>query len=374
MRHLILAPLVVVPLVAVVVAVGASSCGQPPVSCTVSTFVGYAAKYQLVEGTGSCAERSGDVLGLAAYNPAKKDQYDNTVPNLDAVSLAIRSATLGGLHAFALDEGVVDTTEGNKPHAFGPFTSAFPQNDICTAELEPARVDLPAIELDPEQDPEDPDDDIEQDAVAQGEAWSDVQVYVTAANLGTQMKGRYTVTDDAEGCSATYDVLAVFPAVFCEDIVSQGDPIDIVSIDDDSPDPTDASGETLLVRVVTAAPHGLVEDDTIEIAGVDDDELSFDGTYTVGEVVNATTFITAEIDPFDGDDPDPAGTDVGTVQKLVSQANPSYCSPVAIPEEGIAVGSGISPDFPVVCDPELLMCVLNANPSEASLPVLQAAE
>jgi hypothetical protein len=371
MRPHFIQTLALAPL-AVVVAHLASSCGQPPVSCTVSTFVGYAAKYQLVEGTGSCAERSGDVLGLAAYNPEKKDQYDNVVPNLDAVSLAIRSATLGGLHAFAKDEGVVDTTEGNKPHAFGAFTSAFPQNDICTAELDPARVDLEAIELDEEQDPEDPDDDIEQDAVAQGETWQDVQVYVTAANLGTQMKGRYTVTDDVEGCSATYDVLAIFPAVFCEDIVAQGDPLDIVSIDDSEPaDPKDPTNETLLVRVVTAAPHGLVEGDTIEVAGVDDDELSFDGTYTVGEVVNATTFITAEIDPFDGDDPDPAGTDVGTVQKLVSQANPAYCSPVAIPEEGIAVGSGISPDFPVVCDPELLMCVLNANPSEASLPVLQ---
>ncbi len=365
MRRNFLAPcglVVLAPLFAV--AQLASSCSQPPVSCTVSTFVGYAAKYQLVEGTGSCAERSGDVLGLANYNPAKQDQYGNTVPNLDAVSLAIRSATLGGLHAFAKDEGVVDTIEGNVPHAFGDFTTGFPQNDICKAELDPARVDLPAIELDPEQDPEDPDDDIEQDAVAMGEAWQNVEVYVTAANLGTQMKGRYTVTDDVEGCSATYDVLAVFPAVFCEDILPEGDPVDIVSIDDEE-------GVALTVRVVTAAPHGLVEDDTIEIAGVDDDELSYDGTYTVAEVIDATTFITAEVDPFDGDDPDPAGADIGTVQKLASVANPSYCSPVAIPEEGLATGSGISPDFPVVCDPDLLLCVLNANPSEAALPVLQ---
>lgn len=341
-----------------------SSCGQPPVSCTVSTFVGYAAKYQLVEGTGSCAERTGDVLGLANYNPATQDQYGNTVPNLDAVSLAIRSATLGGLAAFAKDEDVVDTTEGNKPHAFGPFTSAFPQNDICKAELAPARLDLPAIELDPAQDPEDPDDDIEQDAVAMGESWENVEVYVTAANLGTQMKGRYTITDDEEDCSATYDVLAVFPAVFCEDILPEGDPVDIELIDDEE-------GADLTVRVVTATPHGLEEGDTLEIAGVDDDERSYDGTYTVAEKIDDTTFITTEQDPFDGDDPDPAGSDIGTVQKLASVANPSYCSPVAIPEEGLATGSGISPDFPVVCDPELLMCVLNANPSEASLPVLQ---
>lgn len=361
MRHLILPScallVVVLPLASV-----ASSCGQPPVSCTVSTFAGYAAKYQLVEGTGVCAERTGDILGLAAYNPAERGQYDNVVPNLDQVSLAVRTTALGALAAFAKDEGVEDTTEGNKPHAFGPFTSAFPQNDICTAELEPARLQLPAIELDPEQDPEDPDDDIEQDAVALSETWEDVQVYVTAANLGTQMKGRYTVTDDEAGCSATYDVLAVFPAVHCEDIVPSGNPVDIASIDDEE-------GADLTVRVVTAAPHGLAEGDTIDIAGVDDDELSFDGTYTVAEVIDATTFVTAEQDPFDGDDPDPTGVDVGTVQKLASQANELYCSAVAIPEEGIAVGSGISPDFPVVCDPDLLLCVLNANPSDAAFPV-----
>lgn len=370
MRHIIARfsrffSIVALPVVVVVVTAHlASSCGQPPVSCTVSTFTGYAAKYQLVEGTGACAERSGDILGLANYNPAKQDTYGNTVPNFDTVLLAIRSETLGGLAAFAKDEDVIDVTEGNKPHAFGPFTSAFPQNDICTAELDPARLDLEAIELDPEQDPEDPDDDIEQDAVAMGESWENVQVYVTAANLGTQMKGRYTVTDDVEGCSATYDVLAVFPAVFCEDIAPEGDPIDIASIDDEE-------GADLTVRVETVDNNTLAVGDVIEIAGVDDDELSYDGTYTVGEIVDAKTFITAEIDPFDGDDPDPAGANIGTVQKLVSVANPSYCSPVAIPEEGLATGSGISPDFPVVCDPELLMCVLDASPTDAPFPVLR---
>lgn len=46
------------------------------------------------------------------------------------------------------------------------------------------------------------------------------------------------------------------------------------------------------------------------------------------------------------------------------------CSPDPIPEKGIVFGSGINPDFPVVCDPDLLLCVLDAEPG-AALPVLR---
>lgn len=40
----------------------------------------------------------------------------------------------------------------------------------------------------------------------------------------------------------------------------------------------------------------------------------------------------------------------------------ALCSPDADPDAGIAVGSGINPDFPVVCDPDLLLCVLTGEP------------
>lgn len=35
-----------------------------------------------------------------------------------------------------------------------------------------------------------------------------------------------------------------------------------------------------------------------------------------------------------------------------------WCSPCPDPEAGIVYGSGISPDFPTMCDPDLLICVL----------------
>lgn len=338
----------------------ASGCSQPPASCTVSTFTGYAAKYQLVEGTGSCAERAGDVIGMAAYNPATKDQNGNTVPNLNSVSLAIRTETLGAAVAHAKDEGFVDELEGHAPHAFGKFTTTLPTNDICTAELAEAVQQLPLIPgLDDE--PEDPDDDVpEQPALDVQESWSELQVYVTAAALGTQAKAKYTITDTVEGCTATYDVLAVFPAVFCEDFTA-GDPLDIESIDD--------SGADRTVLITTVADHGLAVGDSVDVADVDDVELSYDGSYTVAEIVDGRTFRTEEIDPFDGEDPDPAGS-AGTVTKVTSVPNQDFCSPVALPEKGISTGTGISPDFPVVCDPTLFMCVLDAEPTGGAFPVL----
>jgi hypothetical protein len=51
------------------------------------------------------------------------------------------------------------------------------------------------------------------------------------------------------------------------------------------------------------------------------------------------------------------------------EANDALCSPEPDPENGLVYGSGINPDFPVKCDPDLLLCVLDAAPGVA-LPVL----
>lgn len=336
----------------------ASSCAQPPVNCTVSTFTAYAARYQLVEGNGSCAALDGDLLGMAAYNPSLPN---SVLPDLAKVSMAIRSEAVGARVASARAEGVIDETADHAPHALGPFASGTPVDGICTPTLLPARQTLAAVAEDL-GDAEDPDDDvIGQAALDTTEEWSDVQVYVTAAALGTQVRGRYTFSDSEEGCSASYDVLAVFPAVACDDTVADGEPVAIVSIDD---------GDDHLVHVTTEGPHGLVAGDSVDIADADDDERSYDGAYTVGAVVSPTEFITGEVDPDDGLDPDPAG-DAGTVQKLVAIPNQDFCSPVALPDQGLAFGSGISPDFPVVCDPALFLCVLAAEPRTASFPVLR---
>lgn len=252
------------------------SCTQPPVSCTASAAVAYAAKYKRTAGDDTCSvgKLSGDTLGLAAFNPAKTTADGQTVPDFNIVTLAIRSHVMGEPVARANDEGVVDTIEGNLPHAVGPFDSPLPEGDICTASLGPSRQILPELPAD-EGDPEDPEDDLPvQPEMNLEEEWTDVKLYVTAANLGTQMKAHYKITDNVAGCSAEYDVLAVYPAAFCDD--------------------------------GTGAPS---------------DDL---------------------------------------------------CNPEAQPEKGIPVGSGISPDYPVVCDPTLLLCVIDADPSAEAFPVLRA--
>ena len=340
-----------------------TACSQPGVNCQATPAVAYAAKYTRTAGEDTCSVGTfkGDTLGFASYNASTTSSLGQTVPDLNKVSLAIRTHFLGAQVAFAKDSGVIDATQGHAAHAFGPFAAAFPTNDVCTATLEPAQQALPEIAGDVGE-AEDPDDDLPAQAGLDiKEEWSDVRVYTTAANIGTQVKGHYTVTDNVAGCTAEYDVLAIYPAVACGDVVAEGDVIDIASIDD-----SDTDGP---VHVVTTAPHGLAVGDAIEIGGADDDERSYDGNYSVAEVVSEVEFITNEIDPFDGDDPDPLGA-TGTVQKLITVGNADYCSSAPVPAAGIAVGSGISQDYPTVCDAELFLCVLDADPSAAAFPIL----
>lgn len=52
------------------------------------------------------------------------------------------------------------------------------------------------------------------------------------------------------------------------------------------------------------------------------------------------------------------------------------CNPCANPDAGFAFGSGISPDFPIICDPNLLLCVLGdaKNPKNPATSVPQILE
>jgi hypothetical protein len=247
---------------AVVAAVGVasslSSCAQRPVPCTVGRALPYAAKYKSIATEGTCdgvpaASLAGDQLGMSAYNPTKA----GGLPDTTQVAIAIRTVFLGGPTAAAFDRGVVDEDDNHAVSAIGGFTADVPdENGICSAPtLTSTAQVLPAL-------PEDVDNELPaQDAVNVQETWSDVSVYVDAAALGTQMKGTYSVTQD--GCTATYHVLAMYPA-------------------------TDCTGED----------------------GGPDQSICDDPT------------------------------------------------------------SGISPDFPVVCDPALLLCVLDAD-VDADLPVLK---
>lgn len=235
-----------------------SACAQRPVPCTVGRALPYAAKYEAVTTEGACdgvpaAALAGDQIGLSAYNAVGP----GGLPDTTAVSVAIRTVFLGGAAAAAFDRGVVDEDTSHRVAAVGPFDADVPDaSGLCTAPtLSSTAQLLPAL-------PEDVENELPaQDAVNVSETWSNVSIYVDAAALGTQLKGTYTVTQD--GCTATYKVMAMYPA-------------------------TDCTGED-------GGPDQAICDD-------------------------------------------PA--------------------------------TGISPDFPVVCDPALLLCVLDA-PVDAALPVLK---
>ena len=236
----------------------AAACAQPPVLCTVGHGA-FAAKYTLVEGTGPCSELKGDIIGANAYN---SPNASGTAPDFSSASVALRTTYSGTYAANAEAYGVIDTSAGAAPHALGPFDAAVPDADgFCAVpELSVMSQTLEAL-------PAVPDDEFEgQDATVLTETWTDVRFYVTPAALGTQMSGRLAFTQD--GCSATYDVVALYPAISCD-------------------------------------------------AG--------DGTMDA-----------------------------------------KLCDAVADPEAGYPTGSGISPDFLVTCDPDLLLCVLNGD----VLPVL----
>jgi hypothetical protein len=187
-----------------------SSCAQRPVPCTVGRSLPYAAKYQPVATEGTCdgvpaASLAGDQLGLSTYSPTK----EGGLPDTSRVDVAIRTLFLGGPVAAAFDRGVVDEDDNHAAAARGSFAADVPDEDgLCTAPtLTPTAQVLPAL-------PEDTEAELPaQDAVNVTETWSDVAVYVDAAALGTQMKGTYTVTQD--GCTATYRVLAMYPATDC---------------------------------------------------------------------------------------------------------------------------------------------------------------
>ncbi len=191
-------------------AVVGSSCAQREVPCSVGRSLPYAAKYKQVSVEGACddvpaAALAGDQIGLTAYNGVGA----GGLPDTTKVSVAIRTSFLGTVVANADARGVKDVADGHAAAAVGPFDSDVPNEDgFCTAPtLSPTTQSLPALDEDVENELD------AQDAVNVSEQWSDVSVYVDAAALGTQLKGTYRVTQD--GCTATYHVMAVYPAGEC---------------------------------------------------------------------------------------------------------------------------------------------------------------
>jgi hypothetical protein len=264
---------------------------EPKPKCTAARG-DFAATYTLVSGSGECAQLTGEILGVQAYN-AQRSKTD-TRPDFNRGSIGIQPRSITD----ALQAGAMPNS-ADKPYGLGNFDSAEPASDgFCSAPtLNVARLrhpDQPLQTMMCMTTPAMPAVDIEY-------KFSDVRVYTTAAALGTQLSAKLTYTKD--GCTAKYNVRAVYPAVPC------GAPA--------SP-PGDAS-----MPAMTSAD----EDAGAAAAGADED----------GGCPPAMPAMPP---------PGPMVADV------------SLCSAEADPAHGRPLGSGLSPDYAIRCDPDLLLCVL----------------
>jgi hypothetical protein len=179
-----------------------AACTQPRKDCTTGAGPApFAAKYTLKAdskvGTGDCDTLKGEAIGLEKYNPARADNPEKE--DFSRAKLAIQSATLGVLAAAAEAAHVPD--KAHQPFSLGDFASATPDdNNVCrVSTLSPAEQSIPEIPPDP--------------ATSVKYEWSRVRIFVTASAPGTQMAADLRFTKD--GCSASYSVLGVWPAVDC---------------------------------------------------------------------------------------------------------------------------------------------------------------
>ncbi|PRP94336.1 hypothetical protein [Enhygromyxa salina] len=194
-----------------------TSCTQPVINCT-SAHGYFAAEYVLTQGDpdSPCGQLVGDVLGMQTYSQ-EGGKYGT--PDYQNAKVAIRPQSLGELIADAAQRDAIDIDDKfYDANAIGDFGAGFPNaDDFCLVdELERAQVSLPELEAAPD-DPNTPDEDESLPAQPATEItyeWSDARFVVSADAQGTQFEADLEYTRD--GCSASYHVVGVYPAVPCE--------------------------------------------------------------------------------------------------------------------------------------------------------------
>jgi len=174
---------------------------EPGLQCTVghaATYVGggsFTATYFLKANqpkTAACAKLSGEVLGMESYHGITQT-IDGPMPDSNAVTLAIRTSTLGNVDANGCNDGV------NAVTSVGDYTPE-PTQSVCFApqlaraeQHAAATADCPAVDI--------------------AYRWRNVKVIVRADVPGTEMSADLTYSDGS--CTAEYKALGVWPAVSC---------------------------------------------------------------------------------------------------------------------------------------------------------------
>jgi len=200
---------------------------QPKPDCVTSTAA-FAMKL-LEQSREQSAPGACDAFGLDAFNQDPEvgivpyfARGDRGQPDAKRGSLAIQTAELGLLYDTALARGEDNLASDGASYSLGNFVSGEPdRSELCyVPELSPTRLLLPELPSTPD-DPSTPEADESapgQPAVDATLEWSNVQVYVTAEILGTQVAADLLDTrrsPDGQTCSVQYRALALAPAIPC---------------------------------------------------------------------------------------------------------------------------------------------------------------
>jgi hypothetical protein len=180
---------------------------QPKTRCQTAKGA-FSLKYTKVDGSGPCAELKGETAGVNSY--WRVEGNDRSVTR---GPVAIRNDEVG-----ALLEQYGQSAESKLVAAVGGFATDDPGPDgFCDVTMaSPAQLKLDPVPGTPAMGDAGATDPLP--GVALTLEWSNVRFYVTAAQPGTMFTGRlkYSKAVDGQACTATYDVVGLWPAVHCE--------------------------------------------------------------------------------------------------------------------------------------------------------------
>jgi hypothetical protein len=161
---------------------------QPPIGCPVQSLE-WAATYKPV-GTSTCAVKHGEMLGIQKFSKPSGEER-----------LIIKPETLATLEVsedvevnVGLDQGLMSTEADEEGFCSSTEVTAIGQS---TGETGPQAVDITYT-------------------------WSNIRMAATPQAPGTQMVADLEYTE--AGCTAKYEVWAMWPAVGCESEEHEGEP------------------------------------------------------------------------------------------------------------------------------------------------------
>lgn len=211
--------------VAAVAAAASPGCSQPKPECTVGNAALYpfAAKFFLEEGDADspCAQVAGATVGMQVYNPDAGGYPDR---NTKLVAIQVDRAAWTG------ENETIAESADRKTYSLGAFESNEPDDsNFCrVSTLSPAEVLIVPSPPDGEGGGGGGDggagggeggagDGGDGGEPAEGRSlryeWSNMEVYVTAANLGNTFQADLTYTEGT--CTAKYRVVGLWPLVHC---------------------------------------------------------------------------------------------------------------------------------------------------------------